>query len=80
MSGATIDLGEWIAAWRREAEIHCPHCDTLYVDEDYQCVTMCGERDGGDPVVECGKCERDFVVIESVRRTYETRKEADGDT
>lgn len=60
-----------LAARRREEEIHCPHCDAIHLDEDHALVSMWGEWNE-PPSAICGTCERDFLVYETIRRTYET--------
>ena len=71
---AGISETEWLANYRREHEIHCPHCDAVYDDTDNpQCISYHGED--GPVEVEClnEECERVFLVVESVDRTYETK-------
>lgn len=62
-----------MARMQREQEIHCPFCDEAYDDDDYRCVSYHGD---GTPVeLEClnEDCGRPFLVMETVRRTYETK-------
>jgi hypothetical protein len=56
----------------RDQEIHCPFCDALDRDEDRDCVSYWGEGKRYRRV--CSACDRDFIVVENVTRTYATEK------
>lgn len=66
------NIDEIMTRMQREREIHCPYCDALWHDEDYQMVSMWGYSDTPDSEAYCEECERDFIVRELVSRTYET--------
>jgi len=46
--------------------INCPHCG--YKKDPSEC----GMSDGDQEELECGKCEKSFVVTCSVSRTFST--------
>ena len=56
---------------RYESEIHCPYCCELHIDEEGNFVTLYGDDKA---TFTCEFCEKDFLVTETVRRTYETEK------
>ncbi len=64
----TVD--ECMARIKRARGIQCPCCDETYIDEDGICVTHWGED--GPAIVGCLHCECEFVVHETVHRTYES--------
>ena len=80
MSNVSIETKEWLdqrlKERRREETIWCPYCNLEFVDDDYNCVTVWGEPDTNTECHEitCYHCEKDFLVEEIVRRTYESRK------
>lgn len=61
-----------LAAIRRAREIHCPYCDALWVDDEYQCVSFHGEEPDVEVQCENEHCELFFMVKAHVERTYET--------
>jgi hypothetical protein len=54
--GLIEELERRMRQLQRDQEIHCPHCDAVYVDEERDCVTYWGE--GPDREVECRDCDR----------------------
>ena len=68
-----FDIDKWMADREKEEAIWCPHCGERYWDEDYNHVLVCGDEYEEFKEATCGKCEKDFGVHETVRRTYETK-------
>lgn len=57
---------------KRARQIRCPHCQSVFNDEEYDHVTYHGSSDSGMKTATCHSCEKDFAVREMVERTYET--------
>ena len=66
-----LTLDEWLGLEFGD-EIRCPHCKTVYEDEEYDCTTYHGESNPHDAT--CGACEKDFLVQEQVTRQWATFK------
>jgi DNA-directed RNA polymerase subunit RPC12/RpoP len=64
------EVDELLASITRDSEIHCPHCDAHYEDDEYQHVSYHGEESKAE--VSCGDCGKDFWLEEHVSRTYTT--------
>ena len=71
-----LDLEQILEMYRRDREIHCPHCGELHPNDDFQYpVTYWGED---DPVeLTCYECEKTFLVKEHIERTYEVMEVED---
>jgi uncharacterized Zn-finger protein len=70
----TID--QLMASMKREGEIHCPHCDAIYQDDEYQHISYHGED--SKEQVDCEICGKAFWLEEHVSRTYTTAMTREG--
>lgn len=68
------EVDKLLGLLRREREIRCPWCDHLWRNNENQFITYHGEGEDSTGEVECGWCEKAFVVNEIVTRTWETSK------
>ena len=71
---ATDWIDGYLADRKKEESIWCPHCGELFEDEDYGHVTYWGDDREQYKSEQCASCGLPFLVLESVRRTYETEK------
>lgn len=68
-----------MARFKREQEIHCPHCDALYDDSDeHHHVSYWGEDSQTEVECENEDCGKSFWLEEHVSRTYTTAMSQEG--
>jgi uncharacterized Zn-finger protein len=70
----TDSLMAYLDEEMKKREIHCPYCSKEYDRESQleNLVTYWGED--GEVEVECGHCDKSYMVEEVVTRTYDVRK------
>lgn len=52
-------------------KIICPHCGKQHIDEEYDYISYHGDE---SHEIGCQDCGKDFLVNETVIRTYDTEK------
>jgi len=69
----STETDSWMAEYKRDREIHCPHCDALQANDDQQYPVTYWAEDGPQEMA-CDDCEKTFFAEEHVSRTYTAAK------
>ena len=74
MTVVPMDMDKFWAHWEEQEKIRCPYCNknqnlNLSSGEYPELVTYWG--DGDIVILECVECEKEFKVVEFVRRTFD---------
>lgn len=73
-----LDIDAMMERMKREESLICPYCGHTedFTDVPDSLITYWGSE-GGEIEVACSSCDKDYMVTETVRRTYESRRKED---